>query len=145
MSDEMLVQLVDELADAVIVSDGEGTIIFWNAAAERLFGWSADDALGQTLDLIIPERLRNRHWDGFRRVMVTGQTDYAGRMLEVPALDREGRSLSIAFTVTLLIEPGETQPYAIAAVIRDDTERWQERRKMRQELESLRAGGSGDD
>jgi hypothetical protein len=84
------------------------------------------------MDLIIPERLRGRHWDGYRRVMESGHTDYGGRLLEVPALRRDGRPLSVAFTVSLLTQPGQTQPDGIAAVLRDDTERFQERRRLRQ-------------
>jgi PAS domain S-box-containing protein len=138
----LLIRLVQELADAVVIADGEGVIEFWNPAAERLFGWPAQEAVGQTLDLIVPERLRERHWTGYRETMATGQTSYAGKLLEVPALHREGRNLSIAFTVTLLHRPGESRPAAIAAVIRDDTERWQERRDLRKriaELESQQA------
>ena len=126
-------QLVQDLADAVVIADSDGTIVFWNAAATTLFGWSDDDAVGRSLDLIIPERLRDRHWDGYRRVMETGHTEYGGRLLEVPALHRDGHTFSIAFTVTLLTRPGEQRPDAIAAVLRDDTAR-------REELLSLRAG-----
>ncbi len=131
--------LVRSLADAVVIADAAGTITFWNDAATRLFGWSADDALGGSLELIIPERLRERHWAGFERVMATGHTEYGDRLLEVPALHRDGRRLSIAFTVTLLRREGATVPHAIAAVLRDDTERWQERRALRDELASLRS------
>jgi PAS domain S-box-containing protein len=135
MTDELLAQLVTELADAVVLADAEGTIVFWNAAATRLFGWSAEEAIGQTLDLIVPERQRERHWAGYLAVMDTGVTSYGDKLLEVPALHRDGRRLSIAFTVTLLKRPGEARPAAIAAVVRDDTERWQERRRLRAQLE----------
>lgn len=140
VSDELLVQLVTQLADAVVVADADGTITFWNDAATRLFGWSAAEATGRTLDLIIPERLRDRHWAGYRAVMATGHTSYGNRLLEVPALHRDGRRLSIAFTVTLLHEEGEARPSAIAAVLRDDTQRWQERRRLRDELASFKTG-----
>lgn len=139
-----LAELVRALADAVVIADPEGTITFWNDAATRVFGWSAAEAVGATLDLIIPERHRARHDAGYQRVMASGQTSYGDRLLEVPALHREGRPLSIAFTVTLLKRPGEQAPYAIAAVVRDDTERWQERRRLRDELAALRAGAGAD-
>jgi PAS domain S-box-containing protein len=130
------------MADAVVIADAGGTIVLWNDAAEQLFGWSAADARGQSLDLIIPERLRGRHWDGYHRVMATGETEYGGgRLLEVPALHREGRPLSIGFTVTLLHHPDGTIK-GIAAVIRDETQRWQERRALRAELEQLRNAAS---
>lgn len=88
--------------------------------------------MGRSLDLIIPERWRDRHWEGYRRVMETGHTDYGTRLLEVPALHRDGHMFSIAFTVTLLTRPGEHRPDAVAALVRDDTER-------RKEIISLRA------
>jgi PAS domain S-box-containing protein len=139
VGDELLAQLVHSLSDAVVIADPDGTIVFWNDAASRLFGWSIPEALGQTLDIIIPERLRHRHWAGYHEVMATGRTSYGERLLEVPALHREGRRLSIAFTVTLLCRPGDARPSAIAAVVRDDTERWQERRELKEEIDSLRA------
>ncbi|NLD78488.1 MAG: PAS domain S-box protein [Acidimicrobiales bacterium] len=140
VDDSFLAGLVHELADAVVVADPSGTITYWNAAAHRLFGWSREEAVGQPLDLIIPERLRARHGAGYARTMETGETSYGDRLLEVPALRSDGRPLSIAFTVTLIRRPGEKQPMAIAAVIRDDTERWQERRDLRRRLAELDAG-----
>ena len=86
LGDGALAQLVRRLADTVVVADQTGTIVFWNEAATRLFGWSEAETIGQSLDLMIPERLRARHWDGYRRVMETGRTQYGDRLLEVPAL-----------------------------------------------------------
>jgi PAS domain S-box-containing protein len=99
-TDAGLADLVREVGDAAIIADPTGTIVFWNHAAERMFGWPAREATGRSLDLVVPEHLRDRHWAGDRRVMATGHTDYGGRLLEVPALHRDGRALSIAFTVT---------------------------------------------
>lgn len=143
LSEPMLARLVGELADAVIVADPSGTIVFWNAAATRVFGFSRDEAIGAALDLIIPERLRARHDAGYRETMRTGHTKYGDQLLEVPALHRDGRTLSIAFTVTLLFDATGSVPVAIAAVIRDDTERWQERRRLRAEITASRAGSNG--
>ena len=137
VSDVELAGLVRALADAVVIADSHGTITFWNDAATRLFGWPVDEAIGQSLDLIIPERLRARHWTGYHETMATGHTSYGERLLEVPALHRDGGTLSIAFTVTLLRQPGAAQPHAIAAVMRDDTERWEERRRLRRRVEEL--------
>lgn len=141
LTDTVLAGLVRGLADAVVVADADGTITFWNDAASRLFGWPAEEAIGQTLDLIIPERLRERHWVGYRQTMASGHTSYGDRLLEVPALHRDGRTLSIAFTVTLLAHPLDDRPAAIAAVLRDDTERWQERKRLRDELAAARGQG----
>jgi PAS domain S-box-containing protein len=137
IDDELLARLVRGLADAVVIADAEGTIAFWNDAAARLFGWSADAAIGQSLDLIIPERQRDRHWAGYRRTMATGETSYGDRLLEVPALHEDGRRLSIAFTVTLLRRPGQQSPCAIAALVRDDTARWQEWRQLRDQISAM--------
>ena len=141
VDDAELAELVRRFADAVIIADADGTIVLWNDAAERLFGWTAAEATGQTLDLIVPERLRGRHWDGYRRVMATGESEYGTKLLEVPALSQDGRALSIGFTVTLLHHPDGTVK-GIAAVIRDETERWQQRRALRAELESLRGAST---
>jgi PAS domain S-box-containing protein len=141
VDDSLLAQLVRDLADAVVIADAEGSIVFWNRAATSLFGWSAAETAGRSLDLIIPERLRDRHWRGYRRVMETGHTDYGNRLLEVPALHRDGHTISVAFTVTLLTSNltshGNVRPKGIAAVLRDDTARWQERRRTRDRLAVL--------
>ena len=131
-------QLVAAVADAVVVTDASGAIALWNAAAERMFGFAASEALGQSLDLIIPERLRQRHWEGFHKTMLTGQTKYGTDLLRVPAMDKGGRTLSIAFTVALLPAP-DGQPAAIAAVIRDETSRFNEERALRKRLAELEA------
>lgn len=137
LTNDDLADLVRQLADAVVVADSDGVITFWNDAATRMFGWSAAEAVGRSLDLIIPERFRERHWAGYRHTMATGHTSYGDRLLEVPALHRDGHTVSIAFTVTLLFAGG-TAPRAIAAVVRDDTARWHERRRLRAELAHLR-------
>jgi PAS domain S-box-containing protein len=135
-TDDTLAALVRNLADAVVIAEPTGTIVFWNPAAERIFGWSAAEAVGSPLDLIVPERLRDRHNEGFRHAMAEGQTKYGERLLEVPALHRDGRPLSIAFTVTLL--RCDTGVAGVAAVVRDETARWHERRRLRAELDDLR-------
>jgi PAS domain S-box-containing protein len=141
LTDSDFAQLARGLADGLVIADGDGTITFWNDAATRIFGWSAAEAVGGPLDLIIPDRLRDRHRAGYRRVMVTGETRYGDTLLEVPALRRDGRPLSIAFTVTLLRHRESDRPFAIAAVLRDDTERWQERRELRRRLAELERDG----
>ncbi|WP_102223868.1 PAS domain-containing protein [Acidimangrovimonas sediminis] len=129
-------QLVDGAADAIVVSDAEGRIVLWNAAATRLFGFTEDEALGDTLDLITPERFRPRHWAGYRVTMETGETRYGDTLLRVPALHREGHTLSIAFTVSLLFD-AEGRPEQIVAVIRDETERWHAERALKDKLRKL--------
>lgn len=137
LQDNQLATLVRDLADAVVIAGPDGTIQLWNTAAERIFGWAAHEAVGETLDLIIPERQRHRHWAGYRQTMATGETSYSDRLLEVPALHRDGHTISIAFTVTLVRGTGDDRPAAIAAVVRDDTARWQERRQLLERLAVL--------
>jgi PAS domain S-box-containing protein len=131
-----LKQLVDAVGDAIVVCDAGGAIIFWNPAAQRMFGFSAAEALGQSLDLIIPERQRQRHWDGYHKTMATGQTRYGNDVLRVPALHKEGRPLSIAFTVAMLHSP-QQEVTAIVAIIRDETARWSDERNLRARLAKL--------
>jgi PAS domain S-box-containing protein len=130
--------LVAAVGDAIVVSDCAGAITMWNPAAERLFGYPESEALGRSLDLIIPERLRARHWDGFHKTMLTGQTKYGTDLLRVPAVDKAGRALSIAFTVALLFSE-DGKPAAIASIIRDETSRFNEERALRKRLAELEA------
>jgi PAS domain S-box-containing protein len=125
-------QIVDNAPDGIVVADAEGTIRFWNAGAVAIFGHPADEAVGQTLDLIVPEAQRTRHWEGYRRVMATGETRYARDLLAVPALHRDGRRLSIEFHVVLLRDESGA-PFGVAAIIRDVTERWLRERAARQQ------------
>ncbi|MGF6599944.1 PAS domain S-box-containing protein [Paraburkholderia sp. GAS448] len=131
-------QLVAVIGDAVIISDKDGSITLWNAAATRMFGFTEEEALGKSLDLIIPERLRGRHWDGYQKTMASGETRYGTDVLRVPAIHKDGRSLSIAFTVALLHSP-EQELTGIVAVIRDETARFQEDRNLRKRLAELEA------
>ncbi|HKT97716.1 MAG TPA: PAS domain S-box protein [Paraburkholderia sp.] len=131
-------QLADAIGDAIVISDAAGDITYWNPAATRMFGYTRDEAFGKTLDLIIPERLRGRHWDGYHKTMATGQTRYGNDVLRVPAVDKDGRALSIAFTVALLHgQQGEVT--GIVAVIRDETARFQEERNLRKRITELEA------
>jgi PAS domain S-box-containing protein len=130
--------LVQAAGDAIIAADTDGKILLWNPAAERIFGFTAEDALGHSLDLIIPERLRHRHWEGYQRVMRTGETRYGAEVLRVPALHKDGRTLSIAFTVALL-HAGDGGVQAIAAIVRDETARWTEERALRRRVTELEA------
>ncbi len=128
--------LVAGAADAIVVADAGGTIRLWNAAATRLFGFTAEEALGASLDLIIPEAQRARHWQGYESTMKSGVTRYGDRLLRVPALHRDGRRLSIAFTVGLL-RGQDGAVSAVVAIMRDETERWQEERMLRKRLAEL--------
>lgn len=95
-------QLVANAGDAFIVADADGIIRFWNPAAETMFGYSGDEAIGETLDIIVPEPQRKAHWDGYFKTMASGETKYGGKTLSVPAMRADGTRLSVAFTVALL-------------------------------------------
>ena len=129
-------QLVEVIGDAVIVSDPGGVITMWNPAAERIFGFTEIEAVGQSLDLIIPERQRKSLWHGYHKTMQTGQTRYATDVLREPALHKEGRRLSIAFTVALLYS-ADNKVTGIVAVVRDETTRFNEERSLRKRLAEL--------
>ena len=129
-------QLVEVIGDAVVVADASGVIDLWNPASERLFGFTQAEALGNSLDLIIPERLRERHWARYRKTMATGETRYSHDVLRVPAVHKDGRALSIAFTVGLLYGP-QRDVIGIAAVIRDETTRFAEEKHLRKRLAEL--------
>jgi PAS domain S-box-containing protein len=130
------VALVANTDHAVIVADSSGVICFWNPAAERIFGHSRSEALGETLDIIIPDKLRARHWAGYRRVMETGETDYAGRTLAVPAVRRDGSRISVEFTVALMRDAtGVIQ--GVAAILLDVSAKWEEQRSLQRRIGEL--------
>jgi PAS domain S-box-containing protein len=125
--------LVTQLGEAVIISDRDENILFWNVSAERIFGFTPDEALGKTLSIITPERFRERHSKGYFHTIQTGQTKYGHTLLRVPAVHKDGRSISIAFSVSMLFDE-QKQAIAIAAIIRDETERFQEERQLKAKL-----------
>ena len=126
--------LAHEAPDAVVYADAGGTIRFWNKGAERIFGFSEHAALGRSLDLIIPEKLRERHWHGYRQVMQSGKSRYgAGDLLSVPGLRKDGTRVSLEFTIVPFRgDDGGLQ--GIAAILRDVTARFEELQRLRKEL-----------
>jgi len=129
-------QLVAGAGDAIMACDARGHITLWNQAAERIFGHSAAEVLGQSMDLIIPMRQRERHWEGYHKTMATGITKYGTDVLRVPALHKDGRTLSIAFTVSMLFT-ADHQVSSIVAIVRDETKRFAEERELRKRLMEL--------
>ena len=101
-----------------------------------MFGYTEEEALGQSLDLITPERLRNRHWEGYNKSMATGTTRYGNDLLRVPAVHKDGRTMSIAFTVAMLFTP-ENKVGAVVAIIRDETTRFNDERALRKRVTEL--------
>jgi PAS domain S-box-containing protein len=131
-------RIVEDAGDAVLFADREGVIRFWNAGAEATFGYTAAEAVGQSMDLIIPERLRSRHWDGWRKVMETGVTRYGRDLLAVPALKKDGGSLSIEFTIQL-VRDDSGRIAGASAIVRDVTARWNREKELKLRLKELEA------
>ncbi len=132
-------RIVEDAPDVIIFADREGVIRLWNAGAQAVFGYQPEEALGKTLDLIVPERLRERHWEGFRRVMATGVTRYGREeLLAVPAVGKDGGRISVEFSIVMLRDAAG-EPLGIAAILRDVTQRWQEQQQIRKRLAALEA------
>lgn len=121
-------------AEAIVACDRDGVVRFWNAGAERIFGYRAEEALGRSLDIIIPERLRARHWEGYCAVMRTGQSRYsAGSVLSVPALRKDGSQISVEFTIVPLKDE-RGRILWLAAVMRDVSARFEELKALRRQV-----------
>ena len=135
-------QLVAGAGDAIMACDATGAIVLWNKAAERIFGHSAEEVLGRSMDLIIPARQRERHWEGYHKTMATGITKYGSDLLRVPALHKDGRTLSIAFTVSMLLA-ADGKVSSIVAIVRDETRRFAEERELCKRLMELEAAAKG--
>jgi PAS domain S-box-containing protein len=129
-------QIIEGAQDAIIFADKEGIIRLWNSGAEAIFGYSKEEAIGETLDLIVPEKLREKHWEGYRKVMDTGVTKYGSDILAVPALKKDDSRLSVEFTIVLL-KNDSGKPIGTAAIMRDVTERWQREKELKKRLAEL--------
>lgn len=139
---EVFKAITDEAPDAVVWADAEGVIRYWNRGAEELFGWTTADALGQSMDMIIPENLRDRHWEGYHRVMGGGESRYGRHdLLKVPALRADGSRVSIEFTLQRAEHP--THGTILVAVLRDGSEAFNEMRALRKRVAELEAA-AGD-
>jgi PAS domain S-box-containing protein len=124
--------------EAIVVTDPAGIIRLWNDGAARIFGFSAAEATGQNLDIIIPEKQRERHWKGYFQTMATGYTRYGDKLLSVPALHRDGQRLSIEFSVALLRDDAD-RIVGISAIMREVSERRNAERALRAKIADLEA------
>ena len=136
--DNLLKELLDNAADAILIADRRGIIRFWNRGAELIFGYSPPEALGQSLDLIIPEMLRQRHWDGYWRVMASGETKYQTGLLTSPGIRKDGSRVSLEFSMVLLHDADGTMQ-GCAAIMRDVSQRWQQEKDLRERLAACEA------
>ncbi|MBI3966983.1 MAG: PAS domain S-box protein [Chloroflexi bacterium] len=135
---DLCAAIVAGAPDAIIAAGPDGAITLWNEGATTMFGYSAAETIGHSLDLIIPERQRQRHWDGYHRVMQTGQTRYGTELLAVPAMRKDGSRISVEFTIVLL-KDAAGRPAGVAAVVRDVTARRAEQQALRDRLAQLEA------
>jgi len=136
--DNFLNLLVNNAPDAILISDREGIIRFWNSGAEQMFGHTTTEAVGQSLDLIIPEYLRSRHWEGYWRVMASGETKYKTGLLSSPGIRKDGSRVSLEFSMILLRdEAGDLQ--CCASIMRDVSERWKKEKELKERLTACEA------
>jgi len=133
-------RIVAESRDAIIFADQDGRIRLWNAGAEAMFGYRAAEMEGQSLNLIIPEALRARHNEGFRRALAAGASRYAAELLAVPGLRKDGARISLEFTITL-IKDDRGEVLGAAAILRDVTIRWQRDQELKKRLAALAGQG----
>lgn len=133
---ELPIRILDGSPDAILICDRAGVVRYWNAAAERVFGFSAAEMLGTSMNLIIPERLRARHWAGWEAAMTTGVTRYGeGQLLAVPALHKDNRQISIEFSIQLL-KDHDGQIEWVVAIVRDVTDRFMREKDLRAQLKT---------
>ena len=131
-------QIVKEAQDAIIMADREGIIHLWNKGAEIVFGFSPVEAIGQSLHIIIPESLRERHDQGYHKVIQSGRSKYSYELLAVPALKKDGSRISVEFTM-ILLRDDQGRILGAAAIIRDVSARWEKERAMKRRLADLEA------
>ena len=130
-SGRFAIELLNSMPDAVVYSDADGRIGFWNQGAERIFGFTNAEAVGQSLDIIVPEKLRSRHWFGYKKTMESGTTRYGGGdLLSVPAIRKDGSRLSVEFTIVPFHDDAGRMT-GIAAIMRDVTSRFEEMKALR--------------
>jgi PAS domain S-box-containing protein len=139
IGDDVARALLSGVADAIVACDCAGIIRLWNPGAARIFGFTAEEAVGRSLDIIIPARLRACHWDGYHAMMASGQSRYAGGdTLSVPALRKDGAQISVEFTLVALHDAAGAIS-GLAAVMRDVTTRFEELKTLRRQLREATA------
>jgi PAS domain S-box-containing protein len=129
-------QIVDFAQDGILFADQDGNIQLWNSGAETIFGYTSEEAIGKSLDLIVPEKLREQHWKGYLRVMETGESRYGSELLKVPAIRKDGSTISVEFTI-LLVRNHQNEIIGTAAIIRDVTEGWKQEKELKQKIKFL--------
>jgi PAS domain S-box-containing protein len=129
-------QIIDFAQDGILFADQDGNIQLWNSGAETIFGYTREEAIGKSLDLIVPEKLRERHWKGYLRVMETGESRYGSELLKVPAIRKDGSTISVEFTI-LLVRNYQNEIIGTVAILRDVTEGWKQEKELKQKIKFL--------
>ena len=129
-------RIVAQMSEAVILADPAGRVILWNRGAEVLFGHPAAEAMGQSLDLIIPEDLRARHWDGYHRAVAAGHTHLGGRAVPTRAVRKDGATIYVELSFAIVRDEAGAVIGALA-VGRDITERYTQDKARRRRLAAL--------
>jgi PAS domain S-box-containing protein len=135
-AEQLSQRIISDSNDAIMFADRQGSILLWNRGAEKMFGYSESEVLGQSLDLIIPENLRGRHWDGYFRVMESGSSRYSTEMLSAPALRKDGSRISTEFSM-VIVKGDDERVLGVAAVIRDVSARWQREKELKERIRVL--------
>jgi PAS domain S-box-containing protein len=135
--------LLEQSPDAIVFADTDGRIVEWNTAAETVFGHSAPEAIGQSLDIIVPERFREAHWAGYERALAAGETKYSGQTLPTRSMRKDGTDIYVELTFAIVRSAGGDVIGALAHA-RDITERWTREREQRQRLRDLEARLEGN-
>ena len=128
--------IVEQAPEAVIFADRDGAIRLWNGGAETLFGYAASEVLGSSLDIIIPERLRAAHWEGFRRAIESGETKYSNRVLTTRSVHKNGARLYVDLSFGLVRDRSGAVAGAFA-IGRDSTARYEAESALRARIEEL--------
>ena len=139
MQDTVYRRIVEQTTDAVIFADREGLIRIWNRGAEAVFGYPAAEALGQSLDIIIPEELRKRHWEGYRRAIEAGRTRLGSRVLVTRGLHRDGSRLYVDLSFAVIVDD-EGRAEGALAIGRNVTERYLAERALKKKVAVLEGG-----
>jgi len=139
MQDAVYRRIVEQTTDAVIFADREGLVRIWNRGAQAVFGFTGDEALGQSLDIIIPEELRKRHWEGYNRAIEAGRTRLGSRVLVTRALHRDGSRLYVDLSFAVIVDASGHAEGALA-VGRNVTERYLADRALRKRVAELEGG-----
>ncbi|MPZ23115.1 MAG: PAS domain S-box protein [Dehalococcoidia bacterium] len=128
--------LVEQAPDAMIFADRDGLIRVWNAAAEIMFGYSSADAVGRSLDIIVPDQFREAHWQGYDRALEAGETKYRGKSLPTRAMKANGETLYVELSFAIICDEGGAVIGALASA-RDITQRFEQDRTNRRRLREL--------